>query len=75
MVGERPERVGRQVLQAAEDDDHADQQADEERTIGRESAGAGGKFWFRGERTGDREDRDHEGEAAEQHGGAEAEIE
>ena len=41
MLDDRAERERGEELQAAEDEDDADQQADEQRRMGRERAGGG----------------------------------
>ena len=75
MLRERPERIGGHELQTTQDDDHANQQADKQRTVGRERAGALGQFRLRGEGSGNRQDRHQEGKPAEQHGRTKAVIE
>jgi len=41
VLDDRAERQCREVLQQVKNDDHADQQADEQRSVGREGAGRG----------------------------------
>ena len=65
-----PSASAGKILQAADDEDDADQQADEQRAVGREGAGAVGSLLLRGERPGDGQDGHDVGEAAQEHGDA-----
>src|ERR1051326_3143381 len=67
MLGQRPERDGREIGQPADDRDDADQQSDKQTAIGREGAGRGRRDVLRGQRAGDREHRNDHEEAADQH--------
>ena len=69
-----PRASAGKILQAAEDQDHADQQADEQRPVGREGAGRGAELRLGGQRAGDRHHRHDVGEAAEQHRDAERRV-
>ena len=46
MLDDRAERERREILQEVENDDDAEQQADEERPMGRESAAEAGGFFL-----------------------------
>ncbi|ENN88782.1 hypothetical protein RHSP_23431 [Rhizobium freirei PRF 81] len=67
MLDDRSERERREEGQAANDQDRSDQQTDEERTVGREGAGRGGNRLLGDERTGNRERRHDDQEAADEH--------
>src|ERR1700722_921600 len=68
VLDDRAKGLGGEVHQAAHDDDHADQEADEQRPVGRQGAGGGRQLRLDGDRASHGQDRQHIGEAAEQHG-------
>src|SRR5712692_7128322 len=67
MFDDRPQRVSREVGQRANDQDHADHQAHEERPRRGEGAQPGGHDPLLDERACEGQDRDDFGEAADQH--------
>ena len=67
MLDDRSERERREEGQAADDQDHADDQADEQAAGGRERAGRWRNRFLLRERAGDRHGRDDHPEAADEH--------
>ena len=67
MLDDGPERERGEEGEAADDQDHADQQADEQAAGGRERAGRGGNALLLRERAGNRHGRDDHEEAADEH--------
>src|SRR5208283_4102121 len=67
VFDDRPQCERREILQQVEDDDHADQQPDEERSVRREGAGRGGRLLLGGERSCKGQHRRHISEAADEH--------
>src|SRR5260370_473921 len=67
LLDQRAERDGREIGEAADDRDDANQQADKQTAIGRKGAGRGRRYLLRGERSGDRQHRNDHEEAADQH--------
>ena len=67
MFDDRAERVGRKERERADDDDHADEQRDEDRRMGRKRADAFGHGLFSGKRTRERQRRNRDREASEHH--------
>ena len=65
MLDDGSERERGEEGEAADDQDHADEQADEQAAGGRERAGRGGNALLRDERAGDRHGRDDHEEAAD----------
>ena len=51
VLDDRAQRLGGEELQAAHDQDHADQQADEQRAVGRQGAGGGLELRLGGDAT------------------------
>src|ERR1700730_3370534 len=74
LLDRRPERYGREIGQAAHDQDDADQQSDELRAVRRERAGRGGEQLLLCQRTGDGEQWDNKDEAPHQHRAGEGEV-
>src|SRR5579884_746394 len=68
LFDERAEGDGREEGQAADDEDDAHEETDEQRCVGAEGAEPGGHELLLGERAGQRQHRDHDEEAAGQHG-------
>src|SRR6185437_6630341 len=68
VLDDRTERERREEGQRADDQNHADDQPGEERRCCRECAQPSGRHPFAGERAGQREHWDQEGEATYQHG-------
>ncbi len=67
MLDDRAQRVGREESQRGDDDDHADQQDHEDRSISRESPGTRRHGLLRDQRAGQRQDGNLHHEAPEQH--------
>src|SRR5260221_5358682 len=67
LFDDRPQRVGREVGERANDQDHADHEADEERPRRGEGPQAGGHHPLPDKRAGEGQDGDDLGEAANQH--------
>src|SRR5665213_2018251 len=67
LLDHRPESDGGEIGEPADDEDDADQQADEERPLGREGAGRRRQELLLRQRPGDREQGDHEDEPAHEH--------
>src|SRR3954451_1326723 len=68
------EGEGREEGQAANDQDHAGQQADEQGVMGREGPGRDGRALLGRQRSGDRQHRHDDEEAANQHGDGDRQV-
>lgn len=68
MFGERAEREGRQECQPADQEDHQGQQRHEQRSVGGEAVGIERCAILRRQTAGDRQHRQDEAEAPQQHG-------
>ena len=68
MLDDRSERQCREEGEAADDQDHADHEADEQPARGREGAGGSRHDLLGRQRAGNRHGRDDHPEAADQHG-------
>src|SRR6266571_1119657 len=67
LLDQRAEGKHREEGEGADDHHDADQQADEQRGVGRERAGPGGHPFLGGQAAGDGQDGDQEQEAPEEH--------
>src|SRR5580692_3930496 len=67
VLDDRRQGQRREILQEVENDDHADQEADEQRPVGREGAGGGRNLPLRRQRSSQGQHGNNIGEAAEQH--------
>src|SRR6202012_1856133 len=67
VLHDRAEGLGGEELQAAHDEDHADQQADEQRAMRRQGAGRRCELGLGGDGTSHGQHRHHIAEAAQQH--------
>ena len=74
MLDDRAERQRGEKSEAADDQDHADQQTDEQPAVGRESAGRGRHDLLGGQRARHRQHRHDHQEAADQHREAEGRV-
>src|SRR6185295_14645783 len=74
MLDDGSERQRREESKAADDENHADDQADEQTARGRERAGGRGHGFLRRERTGDGQRRDDHPETPNQHRNATGDV-